>query len=257
MKYDRHLRMKQLFLQNKKMTNKELCEIFSISIETVRRDLHLLEKEGVIRRIYGGAVLADDNIMPESMQVWNTRVTRNLQQKQAIAQELVKRIPDNCTIALDSGTSLLELAKLLGAKENLSILTNSFHIAAELSANTSHMVYFVGGAIKRGELITTGFLANDFLSYFSHIDLAIVSADGFKVSEGISDHSVEMGTLKRSMIEKADKVYADIDSSKFSDGAFYKVCSSAKMDLLVTDIGAPQKALDELRAMGVEVCVVE
>ena len=65
MKYDRHWQMKQEFLKKRQISNKELCETFSISIETVRRDLSLLEQEGVIRRVYGGAVLADDNIMPE------------------------------------------------------------------------------------------------------------------------------------------------------------------------------------------------
>ena len=60
--------MKQEFLKKRQISNKELCETFSISIETVRRDLSLLEQEGVIRRVYGGAVLADDNIMPEVMQ---------------------------------------------------------------------------------------------------------------------------------------------------------------------------------------------
>ena len=88
MKYDRHWQMKQQFLQKKQISNKELCEMFSISIETVRRDLNILEKEGVIRRVYGGAVLADDNIMPESMQAWNVREAHNLPQKQAMAQAL-------------------------------------------------------------------------------------------------------------------------------------------------------------------------
>ena len=216
MKYDRHWQMKQEFLKKRQISNKELCETFSISIETVRRDLSLLEQEGVIRRVYGGAVLADDNIMPEVMQAWDTRVIHNLPQKQAMAQAILQYIPDNSTIAIDSGTSALEIAKLLGSKKNLSILTNSIRTAAELSANTDHMVYMIGGAIKRDELISTGFLASDFLSYFSHIDLALISADGFIVSEGISDYSVEMGTLKTSMIDKADKVFACIDSSKFS-----------------------------------------
>ena len=147
----------------------------------------------------------------------------------------------------------MEIAKLLGIKKNLSILTNSIRTAAELSANTDHMVYMIGGAIKRDELISTGFLASDFLSYFSHIDLALISADGFIVSEGISDYSVEMGTLKTSMIDKADKVFACIDSSKFSVGAFYKVCPANRLDMLVTDASAPKQSLDELRAMGIQV----
>ena len=253
MKYDRHWQMKQEFLKKRQISNKELCETFSISIETVRRDLSLLEQEGVIRRVYGGAVLADDNIMPEGMQAWDPRVIHNLPQKQAMAQAILQYIPDNSTIAIDSGTSALEIAKLLGSKKNLSILTNSIRTAAELSANTDHMVYMIGGAIKRDELISTGFLASDFLSYFSHIDLALISADGFIVSEGISDYSVEMGTLKTSMIDKADKVFACIDSSKFSVGAFYKVCPANRLDMLVTDASAPKQSLDELRAMGIQV----
>lgn len=257
MKYDRHWQMNQQFLQKKQISNKELCEMFSISIETVRRDLNILEKEGVIRRVYGGAVLADDNIMPESMQAWNAREAHNLPQKQAMAQALLRYIPDNSTIAMDSGTSILEIARLLGSKKNLSILTNSVRTAAEISTGTGHMVYMIGGAMKKDEMITTGFLATDFLSYFSHVDIALISADGFTVSEGISDYSVEMGTLKAAMIEKADKVYACVDSSKFSAGAFYKVCAADRLDLLVTDAGTPRQPLDELRAMGVQVVQTE
>lgn len=59
------------------------------------------------------------------------------------------------------------------------------------------------------------------------------------------------------MIEKADKVYACVDSSKFSAGAFYKVCAADRLDLLVTDAGTPRRPLDELRAMGVQVVQTE
>lgn len=257
MKYDRHWKMKQLFLQKKSLTNKELCDAFSISVETVRRDLAFLEKEGVIRRVYGGAILTYDNIMPESMQEWNTRVTQHLRQKQQIAAELLHCIPDNSTIALDSGTSILEVAKLLHQKKNLSILTNSIHIAVELSSNTGHMVYFIGGMIKKNEMITAGFLSLDFLEYFSHIDLAIVSADGFSVAKGISDHSVEMGTLKAAMVEKADRVFAVMDSSKFASTAFYRVCGIDKLNLVATDAGAPAQMLEALRSTGIEVLVAK
>lgn len=256
MKYDRHQQMKQLFLKQKNVTNKELCETFSISIETVRRDLSLLEKEGVIKRVYGGAILASDNIMPESMPPWATRSSRFQPIKRAIAREVIKWIPDNSTIALDSGTTVLEVAKLLHEREKLTILTNCMHTALELSAGSNHMVYFIGGAIKRDEMITTGFLAADFLEYFSHIDIAVLSGDGFSVSEGMSDYSVEMGTIKSSIIEKSDKVYACIDSSKFSVNAFYKVCSIDKLDMIITDNRIPEDALSALRSANVQVVQV-
>lgn len=168
--------MKQQFLQKKQISNKELCEMFSISIETVRRDLNILEKEGVIRRVYGGAVLADDNIMPESMQAWNAREAHNLPQKQAMAQALLRYIPDNSTIAMDSRYFDSGNCQAAGRKKNLSILTNSVRTAAEISTGTGHTVYMIGGAMKKDEMITTGFLATDFLSYFSHVDIALISA---------------------------------------------------------------------------------
>lgn len=253
MKCDRHLKMKQLFLQRKNITNKELCEKFNISIETARRDLTILEQEGVIKRVYGGAVLSNDNIMPDSMQPWNTRVVTNQEEKCAIAREILQWIPDNSIIAIDSGTSTLEIAKLLHAKKNLTVLTNSMYVAFEISTNTDHLVYSIGGAIKKGEMITTGFLANDFLEYFSHIDLAILSTDGFNVNEGLTDYSVEMGTLKRSMIEKADQVFVAVDHSKFATTAFYKVCGIDKVKLVVTSTKAPQASIDILKNGGVQV----
>lgn len=253
MKYDRHLAMKQLFLQKKSLTNKDLCEEFDISIETVRRDLAVLEKEGVIKRIYGGARLSDDNIMPDSMRPWNDRSVTNKEEKCAIANEIVHRIPDNSIIAIDSGTSAFEIAKLLGTKKKLTILTNCMYIALEVSTNTNHMVYFIGGAIKRDELITTGFLAADFLEYFSHIDLALLSTDGFDVNVGLTDYSVEMGTLKRSIIKKANQVFVAVDHSKFSVNALYKVCDINQIDLVVTSAKAPRQAVDALTSTGIQV----
>lgn len=257
MKCDRHLKMKKLFLQKKNLTNKELCGTFGISVETVRRDLAALEREGVIKRVYGGAVLSDDNIMPESMQPWNTRVVTNRDEKRAIAREALKWIPDNSIIAIDSGTTALEIARLLNTKKDLTILTNSMYAAFEACADTGNLVYYIGGAIKKDEMITTGFLANDFLEYFSHIDLAVMSTDGFNVNEGMTDYSVEMGTLKRSMIEKADKLILAVDHSKFSINALYKVCDVSGIDLVVTSDKAPQPAVDRLTNSGVKVVRTE
>lgn len=261
MKHDRQWQIKRLFLQEKQVSTKELCARFNISVETARRDLNALEQSGMVRRIYGGAVLAADSIggIPDledaSIQPWDTRFTQNLEEKRAIAKELLRWIPDNSTLALDSGTSVLEAAKLLYLKKNLTILTNDMRIALELSSNTDHTLYFIGGAIKKDDMITTGFLSNEFLDYFSHIDLAIIGTDGFSVNIGLTDYNVEMGTLKAAMIKKSSKVFVLADHSKFSVNAFYKVCGVDKIDLVVTSGKAPRESLEVLERQGAKTVI--
>ena len=257
MKRDRHWQIKQLFLQKKRVSIKELCDTYGISVETARRDLNALEEEGIIRRIYGGAVLLDSSEDLDVMPPWNDRFTTNLKEKRAIAREILRWIPDDSVIALDSGTSTFETAKLLREKKNLTILTNDLRIAAELSSNTNHTIYFIGGMVKKDDMITTGFLATDFLEYFSHIDLTILSADGFDVNVGMSDPNVEMGTLKSAMIKKSDRVLVGIDHSKFSINAFYRVCGINSLSIVVTDDNAPQESIDILEKAGVQTVLVK
>lgn len=257
MKRDRHWQMKQLFLQKRSISIQELCNAFGISVETARRDLNTLEQDGIVRRIYGGAVLVDNTGNLDVMPPWDDRFTQNLKEKRAIAREILRWIPDNSIIALDSGTSTYETAKLLREKKNLTILCNDLRIAAELSANTDHTIYCIGGAVKKDDMITTGFLATDFLEYFSHIDLTILSADGFNVSVGLSDHNVEMGTLKTAMIKKSSRVLAGIDHSKFSINAFYKVCDIKSLSMVITDEHAPQHSIDTLNKAGIQTVIVK
>lgn len=257
MKRDRHWQMKQLFLQKKSISIKELCDSFDISVETARRDLNALEQDGIVRRIYGGAVLVDNTGNLDVMPPWDDRFTLHQKEKRAIAREILRHIPDNATIALDSGTATYETAKLLREKKNLTILCNDLRIVAELSHNTDHAIYCIGGAVKKDDMITTGFLATDFLECFSHIDLTILSADGFDVSVGLSDHNVEMGTLKSAMIKKSSRILAGIDSSKFSANAFYKVCDIKSLSMVITDENAPPRSVETLQKAGIQTVIVK
>lgn len=256
MKHDRHGQIMQLLLQNKRITIRELCELFDVSVETARRDLNKLEEEGIVRRVYGGAMLIDNTDIPNLMPPWNSRRTQNLDEKQAIAREMLKWIPDHSIIALDSGTSAFELAKLLREKKDLTILINDLRVAAELSNNTEHTIYYIGGVLKKDDMITTGFLATDFLDHFSQIDLAIFTADGFDVNIGVTDYNVEMGKLKMAILKKATQVFLGIDHSKFFNNAFYKVCGIDKLNMVITGIQAPSEAIQTLKNKGIQTILV-
>ncbi|MBR6089447.1 MAG: DeoR/GlpR transcriptional regulator [Anaerolineaceae bacterium] len=254
MKYDRQEKIKQLLIERKRLTCAELCDIFHVSIETIRRDLNVLEEDGVIRRVYGGAILADNTAVETPMKPWSTRYILNNTEKADIAEVILSLIEDNMTIALDSGTTVLEIARLLARRKNLNIITNDLYIASELSGNTDHTIYFVGGTLKKDDRITVGFLAKEFLDNFSCIDLAVMTCDGFL--DGIGDFNVDMGALKKEMIEKAKKVAVAVDHTKFNIPTLYKVCGLDKLDYVITGKEAPADAVAAIRKAGVEVIPV-
>ena len=121
--------MKKLFLSKKQLLNKELCDTFGVSIETVRRDLNILEQEGFIQKVYGGARLVENTSIPATIEDWDTRLKKNELFKKSIAERVATLIPDGCTVFLDTGTSVFEVLPLLQEKKNLTVLTNSLRIA--------------------------------------------------------------------------------------------------------------------------------
>ena len=255
MKSDRQAQLKQLFIEQRQLQIHEICAEFGISVETARRDLAALEQEGVIRRIYGGGVLIDNTTLPNPMKPYASRTIFNNEEKNNIAREIIKHIEDNSTIALDSGTTILPIAKLLYLRRNLNIITNDIHVASEISAHTDHRIYMIGGLVRKDDLITGGFLSLDFMENFSHIDTAIMTADGF--IDGLADFNVDMGALKKVMIKKAKKVFAVVDHTKFTTRALNKVCSLKDLDLVVTGKAAPPEAIAALRNAGVKVILVK
>lgn len=248
--------LKKLFLVKKELSNTELCEAFSVSIETIRRDLNILAKEGFIRKIYGGARLIESSQIPDSIEKWDIRIDKNELAKKRIAVETAALIRDGSTVFLDSGTSIFEVATCLKSRKNLTVLTNSVRVAQELGMCADILVYFIGGIIKTDTLASSGYFASEFLSYFYHIDCAVISCDGFLPDKGSMEFSLELAVLKKSILEKSDTIIIPADHSKIGVSGNCLVCSSDRLNILVTDSLTPQEAVDTLREQGVNVIVV-
>lgn len=244
MKSDRIQEIRKLFLSRKKITNTELCKTFDISIETVRRDLNILEKEGFIRKVYGGACLIEAQKEQPYVDKWTTRIDRNEDSKRCIAATAASQIPDGATVFLDTGTTLYEIVPFLSQKKNLTILTNSLRLASAFGMYEHITVYCIGGLIKTDTLTATGFFASEFLSYFSNIDYAIVSCDGFLPEKGTTEYSIELAMLKKQVLEKTGHIIALVDHSKFGISGNCLCCPTDSLDVLVTDASAPKEVLD-------------
>lgn len=211
---DRHSEILRMLDNNNVVKVSDLSGRFKVSEETVRRDLERLEQDGVVRRIYGGAVRVSGRAMELSFQ---RRQARNLEQKRRIAERAKDLIADGESIVLDSSTSTLELARALPYLR-VMVLTNSVTAIMEL-ANKGINVISTGGALRQNNLSLVGPLAERTLENY-YVDKAFISCRGVTVREGVTDSSDQEVELKRRMLRAARRKILLADSSKFAQVGF-------------------------------------
>lgn len=247
--HDRYEIILELLRKNKSVKVIELIERFDVSIETVRRDLEYLEKQDLLKRVYGGATLNKKTGIEVD---YNLRETRNLEEKIEIGRQAAELIQDGDTIILDLGTTTLEVARNLNGKENLTVLTNSLKIALELNSFPGIRTFLMGGLIRREELAVSGFLAKYCLKQFN-VDKALISVGGITIENGITDYHVEEAEIRMMMIEAAEQVIALCDYSKFGTKALINVCELDKVGTLVVDSKVPKSIIKSYESLGLNV----
>ncbi|MBD5460554.1 MAG: DeoR/GlpR transcriptional regulator [Lachnospiraceae bacterium] len=209
----------------------ELCEFFNVSPATIRTDLRVLDNEGVLKRTHGGAVnLSKAAYEPTS----DFKLSQKNAEKKRIAEYAIELIKNGDTITLDTGTTTLELAKLLPSRHDLTVITNDIAIATYLEHNSSANIIILGGTMRRGFNCTAGSMASKMMEQFN-VDKAFIASNAFSFETGFSTPSEEQAEIKRAMIRSASTVNVLIDSSKFNSIAFYRFAHLKDIDQLVTD----------------------
>lgn len=250
MNRDRRNQIVEMLNQQHTVKNAELMERFGISIETVRRDLAYLEEQGLLERVYGGAV-KKTYLNTEPM--YASREKENEPEKRAIAREAVKLIQNNDTVFFDLGTTVLFLAQQIGQEKHLTAFTNAIRTAVVLSELEGCEVIIPGGYLRSHELSVSGFLAEGNMRQFN-LDKVFIGGAGI-TEDGITDFHLDEANLRRQVIQNARQVIALADYSKFGIRAVSNVCGLEDIDVLITDEKAPKEMLDELEKRGVRVVV--
>lgn len=254
MKSFRQKEMTEMLFKEGMITTADVAKHFGVSIETIRRDLDQLEKQGILKKTYGGAELKmQPHAWPAPMQ---KRMEAFRSSKAAIAAQAATYIPDSCTIALDAGTTNLELCPFLNQKNNLIIISSDIHSASELLAQRTNKVYMMGGFLT-AEGSSSGTLVKEFFNYISGIDIFLFSTDGADPEDGLSSDEVGINDLKKCYMKNAKTRIAMIDHSKFFKKSFYKMCAITDIDILITDSLTPPDIVESLRRRGIKVDVVE
>ena len=241
----------EILMEHQKISIPELCERFNISPVTIRNDLNELQKAGLLKRTHGGAILnrkvAEENIILNDIP--------NLKAKMSLADYALSLIEDGDTILLDTGSTALELAKLLNKRERLTIVVNDIQIAAYLEKNTNATIIVLGGVLRRGLHCTVGPAASRMLEGFK-VDKAFIGTNGITL-EGLSTPDVYQADIKQKMIRIANHVIVMADSSKLGTQAFQCFATLADFDSLLTNSNADQDFVSRLRERGIEVIMVD
>lgn len=208
----------------------QLAEQLDVSPMTIRRDLALLEEAGQLIRSFGGAVLPQVLVQETP---FHTKEAHYGEQKKQIALKALKFIEKGQTLLLDSGTTTLELARLLKTEHDLTIVTNDIKIAAEL-IDSNLKVIMIGGEMQNNIGAVFGAQASQFIETI-HVDLFFLGAHAVDIDAGVTSPSIDKSYLKQQMMNAAESTWLLADSSKLNMKAFSNVCDLLTLTGFITD----------------------
>ncbi|MUG45699.1 DeoR/GlpR family DNA-binding transcription regulator [Paenibacillus woosongensis] len=233
---------------DKRVLVSELSDKFNVTEETIRRDLEKLEKEGIVTRTYGGAIL---NSHTNEDLPFTTRNATNSEIKQQIASKALDLIHDGDTLMMDPSSTSYELMKLLHQRKNLTVITSSIHILHEF-LNSGIQIISTGGTLRPRSMSLVGTNAEEIVKKYN-VDKVVMSCKALFLGKGVMDSNEPECELKKAMLRQASKVLLLADHSKFNKTAFVKLMEFDEIDTLITDREPEPAWMDMLKEKEIEV----
>ena len=246
---ERRSNILELLQEQKSVMVTDLSLRFKVTEETIRRDLEKLEKEGLLKRTYGGAVVKD---VTQSDLPFKVREVKNMEGKLRIGAKVAELIEDGDSLMLDSSSTALYVAKSIKNKKRLTVITNCYNIVLELSGAKDFRIICTGGTLNANAMSFVGHSAENFVQGYN-ADKAIVSCNGMDISKGITDSNEMEAEVKKSMAESSKKTFLAVDSTKFNKVSFIKLMEYDKVDCIITDKQLPQEWEKMLKNRGIEI----
>jgi DeoR family fructose operon transcriptional repressor len=234
----------------------DLMEEFSLTDTSVRRDLKILEQQGLVRRVRGGAISANK---AQQGPMLRERMRQYVHEKQRIGREALRHIRHNDILMLDTGTTILHMARqipeALGSASGFRMVTNSIPLIEEIGLWAAPNLVVLGGIYLPDLGATVGPDMAEQLKRIS-AQCAFLGCDGFTLDGGVTSTHPLVAEAGRIMASRAEKVIVLADSSKMGRSGFVPIIPVEEIDLFITDLAAPQEIVDGLREKDVEVILV-
>ncbi len=244
----RRSRIKQIVMEKKSVVVSDLSMTFNVTEETIRRDLKILEEEGLLQRTYGGAYILDGVQNEVNVELREKVFVSN---KKNIAKKAKKLVNNGDSIFLDNSTTAFYVADEL-KDMRVTVITNSYKILSTLCNISGINLIVTGGAYYPQSRAFLGSMCAKAISNYN-VDIAFVSCRTLSMDKGITDASEELAFLRRTIISHAAKSYIIADYSKFNKPSFINTCGFEEISGIITDSKLPKEWGTFLAQKGLEI----
>lgn len=239
MKLSRLNSIEQYVISRETVSIDELCEVFGVSKNTIRRDLNELEARGHITKVYGGVTAT----MSTGAVPLPVRSSLNSADKSLIGRLAAEEIEDGDTIFIDSGTTTLCLLRYLVAKKSITIITHSLSAMCEAAKYDNLNIISLGGIYSPTTDSFVGLSTIDALSTM-RISKAFMAATGVSLTAGMTNTTFLEAEIKRALVKRADSIYLMADSSKIDKEAIVTFCHLKDLTAFITDQEPPKEYMN-------------
>ena len=232
----------------------DLAKSIGSSISTIRRDLNLLKKKSLLRRIHGGALSLKTISMDP---LFEQEKVKNINEKMAIANEAIKYINDGDIIFIEGGSTCIELVKKLVDKKDLVVVTNSCDNTVLIDQiNKSIKIIVTGGIFRPADRCLTGELSDSNLNNLS-ISKAFIGSVAVDIKQGITNPDLTYSKTQKKIVEMVNEVILLVDYSKFGIMSINRICYLEDVDKIITDDKIDQKIKNSIEAKGIELIIAK
>ncbi|GAB3679907.1 DeoR/GlpR family DNA-binding transcription regulator [Angustibacter aerolatus] len=213
----------------------DLADKLGVSIETVRRDLRVLEQHGVVRRTHGGAYPVENAGFETRL---SERTGARLAEKRRIAQAAIGCLADASSVFIDEGFTPQLVAEALPADRPITVLTASVPLAAAISGQPHLTVILLGGRVRPNTLAVVGASVTAMLGRYV-VDLAILGANGISLTHGLTTPDPAVADVKTQAIRSSRRRVLVGVHSKFGISSFCRFGELRDLETVITDDGLP------------------
>lgn len=235
-------------LAKQSCTTQALAQHFGTSTMTIRRDLEVLENQGLLQRVHGGAIIAYNDLP------YLIRTEQQSREKEAIGQVAAAQVESGMTVFFDSGTTSMAVARALQGRTDLTftVVTHALNIAHLFTLPKRHRVVVIGGEVYEDSLATTSGTALSQIRALNY-DLFFMGSCGVDAQRGLTNTNVPEAHIKQEIHARASRTVLLADAGKWQARALAPILPLSSMALWISDAGLPEEAVTCAASQGVRV----
>ncbi len=227
----------------------KLAERLGVSEVTIRRDLSIMEGQGLLAKTYGGAVKLEQTLL-ETM--YRDKAGKMSKEKEAIGKYAAGLVKKGDVIFLDTGTTTTQIARNLKNRTNITVVTNSLLVLSEFRTSRNINIILLGGNYRVGSFDLSGPLAERSIETF-RADKAFLGTDGISIDGGVTSGDIYTAKVTELMCRLTNKIIIVADHTKINKNSFSKYADIKDINKLITDKNADSSYLNKISKLGVEV----